>query len=84
MIYTASHKNIHNSSYRLVAISGNRGKDVGFEGEAYPKLAPRKSFWQIWHDNIGKISEIENNRFYYIKEILQEVIEKNYARGLKK
>ena len=75
MIYTASHKNIHNAPYRLVAISGNRGKDAGFKGEAYPKLAPKKGFWQIWHDNIGKVSELENNR-YYIEEYYKQVLSK--------
>ncbi len=75
MIYTASHKNIINSKYRLVAISGNRGKDMGFVGEAFPNLAPKKEFWKIWHDNRGKIDELENNR-YYILEYYKQVLSK--------
>ena len=70
MIYTASHKNIKNSKYRLVAISGNRGKNVGFVGEVFPRLAPKKGFWQIWHDNRGKIDELENNRY---KQVLSKL-----------
>ena len=29
--------------------------------ECYPKLAPKYSFWEIWHYNIGKRSDEENN-----------------------
>lgn len=38
-------------------------------------LAPKKSFWQLWHDNIGKVSEEENND-YYIREFYNQVLKK--------
>lgn len=41
----------------------------------YPKLAPKKSFWQVWHDNIGKIPHEENNK-YYVEEYWCEVLSK--------
>ena len=40
----------------LISISGDRGRSVGFVGKAIPQLAPKRSFWNIWHENIGKIS----------------------------
>ena len=60
----------------LISISGDRGRSVGFKGKAIPKLAPKKVFWDIWHDNIGKIPEEENNRYYieqYYKQVLSKV-----------
>ena len=60
----------------LISISGDRGKSVGFKGKAIPKLAPKRAFWNIWHDNIGKIPEEENNRYYieqYYKQVLSKV-----------
>ena len=74
MICTASYKNVINSKYRLVAISGNRGKNADFVGEVFPRLAPKKEFWQIWQDNKGK-NELENNR-YYIEEYYKQVLSK--------
>jgi uncharacterized protein (DUF488 family) len=62
MIYTGSYDNCKFG--RLVSISGDGGRQVGFDGEVYKKLAPKLSFWKIWHDNIGKISNEENNKFY--------------------
>ena len=59
----------------LISISGDRGRSVGFEGKAIPKLAPKKVFWDIWHDNIGKISEEENTK-YYIREYYNQVLSK--------
>ena len=53
----------------------DRGKDAGYNGECYPELAPLKSFWRTWKDNIGKISEQENNR-YYIEEYWKQVLSK--------
>ena len=60
----------------LISISGDRGKSVGFKGKAIPELAPKRAFWNIWHDNIGKIPEEENNRYYieqYYKHVLSKV-----------
>ena len=55
----------------LISISGDRGKSIGFTGKAIPQLAPKRAFWKIWHDNIGKIPEEQNNR-YYIEELLKD------------
>ena len=75
MISTSSHDNWQSDRYRTCSISGNRGKDANYQGRCYPKLAPKFSFWKIWHDNIGKISEEENNR-YYIQEYWNQVLSK--------
>ena len=57
----------------LISISGDRGKSVGFEGKAIPQLAPKRKFWTIWHNNIGKISDEANTR-YYIQEYYRQVL----------
>ena len=54
MIITGSHKNWKSIKYEMYSILGNRGKDAGYTGKCYPKLAPKYSFWEIWHYNIGK------------------------------
>lgn len=59
----------------LISISGDRGKSVGFNGKAIPQLAPKREFWNIWHENIGKIPEEENTR-YYINEYYKQVLSK--------
>lgn len=81
MIYTGNYDNC--KTINAVSISGDKGKSIGFDGEHYSALAPKLSFWKQWHDNIGIISEKENNDFYireYYKEVLstldpQEVFE---------
>ena len=73
MIRTSSHKDWQSDRYKTYSISGNRGKDAGYHGKCYPELAPKLSFWKIWHDQIGKISEEENNR-YYIQEYWNQVL----------
>ena len=75
MIYTSSHDNFKLRNQRTVSISGNRGKDAGYVGECYPALAPKLSFWKIWHNNIGIIPEEENNK-YYIEEYYKQVLSK--------
>ena len=50
----------------LISISGDRGKSVGFTGKSIPQLAPKRKFWEIWHNNIGKIPEEQNNRYYVV------------------
>lgn len=62
-------------SERGISISGDRGKKVNFDGPCLPMLAPKKEFWKIWHDNIGKISEEENTK-YYVTEYYKEVLSK--------
>lgn len=59
----------------LISISGDRGKSIGFKGKAIPKLAPKRVFWDVWHDCIGKIPEKENNK-YYIREYYRQVLSK--------
>lgn len=70
-IFTGNYENCRMGD--LVSISGDKGKSVGFTGNSYTKLAPKKEFWKIWHDNIGKISEEENNKFY-MKEFYKNVL----------
>ena len=68
MISTSSHNDWQSDKYRTYSISGNRGKDANYQGKCYPELAPKLSFWKVWHNNIGKISEEENNRYYVQEE----------------
>lgn len=70
-VFTGSYKNCKVGN--LISISGDRGKSVGFNGKAMPALAPKKAFWVIWHNNIGKIPEEENAR-YYIEEYYKQVL----------
>lgn len=73
MLYTGNYTNCKGNM--CVSISGDRGKKANFSGLAYPTLAPRLNFWQIWYDNIGKIPEEENTR-YYIHEYYEQVLKK--------
>lgn len=75
MIGTSSYNNWKLDNYITYSISGNRGKDVNYQGRCYPKLAPKLSFWKTWHNNIGKISVEENNR-YYVHEYWNQVLSK--------
>ena len=38
-------------------------------------LAPKRSFWETWHENIGILSEEENTK-YYIEQYYLEVLSK--------
>lgn len=62
-------------SGNLISISGDRGRSVGFVGKSIPELAPKWNFWKVWHDNIGKIDEEENLK-YYISEYYKQVLSK--------
>ena len=73
MIFTSSYQNWQTNRYTTYAISGNRRKDVQYDGQYYPKLAPKLSFWLVWHNQIGKIKDEENNR-YYIEEYWKKVL----------
>lgn len=75
MISTSSYNDWKSDKYITYSISGNRGKDANYQGKCYPKLAPKLSFWKQWHDNIGKISDEENNR-YYVQEYWNQVLQK--------
>lgn len=59
----------------IISISTDRGKKANFEGLSLTKLAPKKEFLEIWHNNIGKISEEENTEFY-IREFYNNVLSK--------
>ncbi|MDO4283226.1 MAG: hypothetical protein Q4D02_06265 [Clostridia bacterium] len=72
-VFTSSYDKC--SAGNLISISGDRGKSVGFTGKSLPKLAPKLKFWKVWHENIGKIPEDENTR-YYIEQYYQQVLTK--------
>lgn len=59
--------------YQTCSISADRGKSANYEGDSYPSLAPKRAFWDIWKNNIGKISDEENNR-YYVQEYYNQVL----------
>ena len=59
----------------LISISGDRGRKVGYTGKAITKLAPKRAFWDIWYNNIGKIPEEEKIK-YYIEEYYKQVLSK--------
>ena len=75
MIYTSSYSNCNTNEYNLVSISGDRGKSVNFNGDYFPELAPKKTFWEVWHNNIGKVG-YDNNNKYYIEEYYNQVLSK--------
>ena len=75
MISTSSHNDWQSDKYITYSISGNRGKDVNYQGKCYSELAPKLSFLKVWHNNIGRISEEENNR-YYVQEYWNQVLSK--------
>jgi len=71
IVLKSNNKKIKNGN--KISISGDKGKTVNFNGKTLPQLAPKKEFWKIWHDNIGKISE-EQNTIYYIKNYYHQVL----------
>ena len=73
MISTSSYKEFKSSVFLTCSISGDKGKDVEYDGKCYSLLAPKKTFWNVWHDNIGKVSDDENNK-YYIREYYNQVL----------
>lgn len=73
MIYTCNYKNFKTDKYNGIAISADRGKRIGYNGGFYTLLSPKKTFWYTWFNNIGKISEEENNT-YYIEEFYNQVL----------
>ena len=75
MISTSSHNNCNTNKFKTMSISGNRGKDANYVGEYFASLAPKRDFWYIWHNNIGKIDELENNK-YYIEQYYETVLSK--------
>lgn len=75
MIHTSSYKDFQLTRYRRCSISRDKGVSAGYEGDCFEELAPKREFWKIWHDNIGKIPEEENTR-YYIEEYYKQVLSK--------
>ena len=75
MICTGTYKDWDSSIFRTYSISGDNGKNANYQGKCYPALAPKLSFWEEWHNNIGKISEEENNK-YYVREYWNQVLSK--------
>lgn len=82
-VFTGSYANCKTGN--LVSISGDKGNSINFIGNSYTKLAPKKDFWKKWHNNIGKISEWENNRFYmeqFYKTVLSKLNPKDVMKEL--
>ena len=75
MIYTSNYDNFKDSEYNTYSISWGKGIELGYNDKSYMELAPLKSFWRTWKDNIGKISEEENNK-YYIEQYYDLVLSK--------
>jgi uncharacterized protein (DUF488 family) len=73
MIYTSNYKDWKSNIYKTYSISGDCGREANYTGECYPELAPKYTFWRKWRDNIGKIPEDENNKFY-IHEYWNQVL----------
>ena len=76
MIHTSSYLEFQNMLSNTYSISWDCGKDADYHGESYPALAPKKTFWRIYKDNLGRIPIEENTRFYveeYWKEVLSNL-----------
>ena len=70
MIYTSNYSILYSRHFKneVISISGDRGRSIGYLGEYYSLLAPKKKeFWDEWKKNIGKVDEEENNKFYIRK-----------------
>lgn len=73
-INTANYKNCITENG--ISISVNLEAEEEFKGSKYlPMLAPKLDFWQVWHNNIDKISEEENTR-YYVTEYFKQTLSK--------
>ncbi len=70
-IFTGSYKNCKEGN--LISISGDKGMRANFKGKYLKELAPKLNFWKIWHNNIGKLDNRENNR-YYIEQYYLNVL----------
>lgn len=75
MIYTSNYKNCDTNYFKTISISGDKGKKANYKGKYIKELAPKLSFWKVWKNNIGKISDDENNK-YYIEEYYKQVLSK--------
>ena len=73
MISTSSYEQWQSNIYKTYSISLDCGKDANYRGECYTALAPKPYFFRKWRNNIGKVSEAENNR-YYVQEYWEQVL----------
>ena len=73
MIYTSNYNNCNTELMKTYSISKDKGKDANYEGDFFFFLAPPEDLFRTWKNNIGKISEEENNK-YYIREYYQRVL----------
>ena len=71
MIYTGNYKNCLKG--HLISISGDRGKSAGFNGPSFSPLAPKLSFWKVWHDSKGRIPDDINN-YHYIRQYYEQIL----------
>lgn len=78
-IYTGSYK--YCKTIKGISISGDRGKNIGFKGIVLSELAPKKEWWQIWYENIGKVNE-EDNLEFYVTEYYKTVLSKFHPDDL--
>ena len=74
MIYTSSYKDCVTNKLNTYSISKDKGKDANYVGDCYLALAPKENFFRVWKNNIGKVDEIENNK-YYINEFYHQILE---------
>lgn len=85
--YYAKLKNIDTTKYLPIAISGDEGKLVGFQGRAERKLSPYSFFksWKARENEIEEIkTEISEEEYLTLKEENQnEYIDKFYNKVLK-
>ena len=59
----------------LISISKDKGKDAGFKGKAILEFAPKEEFFRVYKNNIGKIPEEENAK-YYIEQYYEKILSK--------
>jgi len=73
MSCTSSYSKCETSYYQTISISGDGGKKANYQGECFKELAPKLSFWIVWHKNLKNISEEENN-YYYVEQYYKHVL----------
>ncbi len=85
MICTSSYREFRSELFRSYSISADKGKGSNYSGNSYVELAPKKAFWKLWRENIGKISSEKNNLFYveeYWKQVLSKLDPEKVYREL--
>ncbi len=75
MVVTGNYRDWQSDEYVTYSISADRGSNCGYNGNCYYKLAPKIGFLKVWYENIGRISEEANNKFY-INEYWKKVLSK--------